>query len=439
MTAPLSALGRASLLVSGLFLAVLLVCLALLLRQAELDIRRELQAADSVARFLALRAADDPALLDASLTANLRHLELDWGDGAATSAPDNLPAGDPQGGNPLGGNPLGAWLAGRFADLPVYRVALVDGRALSIRVSPADELEEVWESLLQLLALFAGAWLLCLGTSAWLVRRGLDLLTDILRALQGIAGGALDTRLPDYAQPEARRLAGQVNAMAQALQQAGADNQTLTAALLATQERERTRLAQTLHDDLGQILAGMRAQLYLLDACRESPAQVEAISRRLQDNGEQMQQSFRSLVRDLYPVVLERLGLGEAARQLVEQWQAQQGIACELELDAPLPRLDDEARAHVYRLLQEALTNVARHAGASRVRVVLSCRGALLRLEVCDDGRGLPTNLREGVGLRSMRERARCLGAALQLHGVAPSGLRLCVEIPWREWTTCTS
>jgi two-component system sensor histidine kinase UhpB len=430
MAAPLSALCRASLLVSGLFVAVLLVCLTLVLRQAELDIRRELQAADSVARFLALRAADDPALLDAELTANLRHLELDWG--AADAADDAA-------GNPLGGTPLAAWLTGRFTDLPVYRVALADGRQLSIRVSPADELEEVWESLLQLLALFVVAWLLCLGASAWLVRRGLDLLTDILRALQAIASGALDTRLPAYAQPEARRLAGQVNAMAQALQQAGTDNQALTAALLATQERERTHLAQALHDDLGQILAGMRAQLYLLGACSGNPQQVEAISQRLLDTSEQMQQSFRSLVRDLYPVVLERLGLGGAVRQHVEQWQAQQGVPCALELDEALPRLGEEARAHVFRLLQEALTNVARHAGARRVTVGLTCRGAALRLEVSDDGCGLPSPLREGVGLRSMRERARCLGAALQLHGAEPRGLRLCVDIPWREWTTCTS
>ena len=436
MAAPLSALGRASLLVSGLFVAVLLVCLLLVLRQAELDIRRELQAADSVARFLALRAADDPALLDASLTANLRHLELDWGDGASSDIEDNPLGGNPLGGNPLGGNPLAAWLAGRFADLPVYRLVLADGRSLSIRVSPADELEEVWESLLQLLALFLVAWLLCLGASAWLVRRGLHLLTDVLRALQAIAGGALETRLPAYAQPEARRLAGQVNAMAQALQQAGADNQALTAALLATQERERTHLAQALHDDLGQILAGMRAQLYLLGACRDSPQQVEAISQRLLETSEQMQQSFRSLVRDLYPVVLERLGLGGAVRQHVEQWQAQQGVPCVLELDEALPVLGEEARAHVFRLLQEALTNVARHAGASRVRVGLTCRGALLQLEVSDDGGGLPTPLREGVGLRSMRERARCLGAALQLHDGEPRGLRLCVEISWREWAT---
>lgn len=430
MAAPLSALGRASLLVSGLFVAVLLVCLLLVLRQAELDIRRELQAADGVARFLALRAADDPALLDESLTANLRHLELDWGEADAIDVTAD---------NPLGGTPLGAWLAERFADLPHYRVALADGRSLSIRVSPVDELEEVWESLLQLLALFAVAWLLCLGASAWLVRRGLHLLTDILRALQAIAGGALDTRLPAYAQPEARRLAGQVNAMAQALQLAGADNQALTAALLATQERERTHLAQALHDDLGQILAGMRAQLYLLGQCRDNPQQVEAISLRLLDTSEQMQQSFRSLVRDLYPVVLERLGLGQAVRQHVEQWQTQQGIACALELDEGLPRLREEARAHVFRLLQEALTNVARHAGARQVRVGLTRRGAALQLEVSDDGCGLPSPLREGVGLRSMRERARCLGAALQLHDAEPRGLRLCVEIPWREWTTCTS
>jgi len=419
MAAPLSALGRASLLVSALFLAVLLVCLALVLRQAELDIRRELQAADSVARFLALRAADDPALLDASLTANLRHLELDWGDGARGGAVDN---------------PLAHWLAGRFADLPVYRVALADGRTLSIRVSPADELEEVWESLLQLLALFGVAWLLCLGASAWLVRRGLDLLTAVLRALQAIADGALDTRLPDYAQPEARRLAGQVNAMAGALQQAGADNRALTTALLETQERERTRLAQALHDDLGQILAGMRAQLCLLAACRDDPQQVAAISARLEQTGEQMQQGFRSLVRDLYPVVLERLGLDGAVRQHVEQWQAQQGVPCALQLDAALPALREEARAHVFRLLQEALTNVARHARAGQARVVLACCGERLILEVEDNGRGLPEPLREGIGLRSMRERARCLGSRLQVQSAAGRGVCLRVEIPWRDW-----
>lgn len=422
MTAPLSALGRASLLVSGLFLAVLLVCLALLLRQAELDIRRELAAADGVARFLALRAADDPALLDENLTASLRHLELEWGDGS-----------DPPG-NPSGGNPLQLWADGRFADLPVYRVALADGRSLGIRVSPADELEEVWESLLQLLALFGVAWLLCLGASAWLVRRGLDLLTAVLRALQAIAEGALDTRLPDYAQPEARRLAGQVNALAGALQQAGADNRALTAALLETQERERTHLAQALHDDLGQILAGMRAQLCLLGACRNDPQQVAAISARLEQTGEQMQQGFRRLVRDLYPVVLERLGLDGAVRQHVEQWQAQQGVPCALQLDAALPALREEARAHVFRLLQEALTNVARHARAGRARVALACCGERLILEVEDDGRGLPEPLREGIGLRSMRERARCLGSRLQVQSAAGRGVCLRVEIPWRDW-----
>lgn len=427
MTAPLSALGRASLLVSGLFLAVLLICLALLLRQAELDIHRELAAADGVARFLALRAADDPALLDESLTASLRHLELHWdavGDRSDAHQSSALPVG----------NPLQLWADGRFADLPVYRVALADGRNLSIRVSPADELEEVWESLLQLLALFGVAWLLCLGASAWLVRRGLDLLTAVLRALQAIADGALDTRLPDYAQPEARRLAGQVNALAGALQQAGADNRALTTALLETQERERTRLAQTLHDDLGQILAGMRAQIYLLGACRDHPQQVTAISTRLEQTSEQMQQSFRSLVRDLYPVVLEHLGLDGAVRQHVEQWQAQQGVPCALQLDAALPALREEARAHVFRLLQEALTNVARHARAGQARIALACCGERLILEVEDNGRGLPEPLREGIGLRSMRERARCLGSRLQVQSAAGRGVCLRVEIPWRDW-----
>ncbi len=415
---------RASLLVSGLFLTVLLLCLGLQLRQAGLDIRRELQAADSMARFLAVRLAEDPHLLHTLDSLQPRHLQLDWGTAPATEAPAGL---------------LAHWVRGQIGTPVRYQVALADGRQLGIRVTPADELEEIHESLLQLLALFATAWLLCLGASAWLVRRGLHLLAQLRQALQAVAGGALATRLPASGPPEARHLAQQFNQMAQALQQASTDNQTLTRALLATQERERTQLAQALHDDLGQMLAGLRAQLYLLVACREQPQQVARLGEALLATGEQMQQGLRSLVRDLYPVMLQHAGLEEALRQQVGLWQERHGLPCRLELEDGLPLLDSTAQAHVYRLVQEALTNIARHAGARTVQVSLRRRGALLCLQVQDDGCGLPQPLCAGVGLHSMHERARSLGGSLQLAQPAGGGLCLRVEWNWQENQPCTS
>lgn len=418
------AFARASLLVSGLFLIVLLLCFGLQLRQAGLDIQRELASADSMARFLAVRLAEDPHLLQTLESLQLRHLQLDWGDAPEADATSGL---------------LAHWLAGEIGEPVRYQVALADGRQLGIRVTPLDELEEIHESLLQLLLLFATAWLLCLSASAWLVRRGLHLLAQLRQALQAVAGGALATRLPDCGPPEAGHLAQQFNQMAQALQQASIDNQTLTRALLATQEHERTQLAQALHDDLGQMLAGLRAQLYLLVACREQPQQVARLGEGLLATGEQMQLSFRSLVRDLYPVMLQHAGLVEALRQQVGLWQERHGLPCHLQLDAELPPLDSEAQAHVYRLVQEALTNIARHAAASQVQISLRCSQQQLQLQVVDDGCGLPQPLCAGVGLHSMHERARSLGGQLQLSQPPGGGLCLRVEWNWQENQPCTS
>ncbi|MFF6496359.1 sensor histidine kinase [Pseudomonas aeruginosa] len=111
-------------------------------------------------------------------------------------------------------------------------------------------------------------------------------------------------------------------------------------------------------------------------------------------------------------------------------WQEGQGIACELRLCGPLPPLDAAAGTHLYRLLQEALNNVARHAGASRVRIRLQRRGGFLYLSVRDDGRGCAADPAPGFGLDSMRQRARCLGAELSLRSRPGQGLALRLRMP---------
>lgn len=416
----MSALGRINLVVSLLFVLVTLAGLALLLRQASHDVQRELQAAEAVVEYLGEVARNNPGSLRPELTDNLRHIRVSWLRPGEEPRAQSKPV-------------IERWIAARLlgpAPLTAEVWPLAEGRVLHITLDPFDEIEEIQDSLLQLLLLSAFALILSLLTIRLAVSHAQRVLDELLAGLSEVGAGHFDTRLRDHGVAEARRLAGNFNAMATTLQQVQADNAELTQALLALQERERTRLGQTLHDDLGQYLSGIRAQACLLKVIADRPQQVQDTARLLDDNCERLQQGFRSLIRDLYPVVLERLELGPALQQLAADWQQAQGIRCRLQLGERLPSLPLASKAHLYRLVQEALTNVARHAEASEVRIRLQRRGQGLRLLVRDNGQGTALPLRPGIGLRSMRERSRSLGGELRLHSRPQAGWALCLNIP---------
>jgi len=433
----MSALWRINLWVCGFFLLVTLACMALLVHQALEDVRRELQSAEAVVEYLSETAERDPVSLQPRLTQGLRHVRVHW------------LAADEQALQPVQDG-LDAWL-GRLLFAEVRENAraldLADGRRVQIALDPRDEIDEVWDSVQQLLSLCAMALVVSLLTIRWAVHRGQGLLDELLQALQLVCAGQLKVRLRCAGGPEARQLATHFNRMAGALEQAGSDNARLTQALLAVQEQERNQLAQTLHDDLGQYLAGIRAQACLLRLVTDQPQTVERTMQELDYNCEHLQHGFRALVHDLYPVVLQHLSLADAISLLVEQWQARQGIDCRLRLSAQLPTLSAPDKTHLYRVLQEALTNIARHACASQVRVRLQHHGARLRLLVQvrvrlqhhgarlrllvrDNGRGAVQPQRPGVGLYSMRERARSLGADLRIISHPGAGWALTLSMP---------
>ncbi|ROM29167.1 sensor histidine kinase [Pseudomonas protegens] len=416
----MSALWRINLWVTAFFAVVTLACAALLLHQAVADVERELQSAEAVVEYLSDSAERNPAGLQPHLTQSLRHVRVHW------LAPDEAARMPEQAG-------LDAWLGRQLFSERRHNAReldLGDGRRVLIAVDARDEIDEVWDSLQQLLSLCGLALLLSLLTIRWAVRRGMGLLDDLLRALQQVSGGQLAVRLREAGLPEARQLAGHFNRMTATLEQTRADNTQLTQALLAVQERERTYLAQTLHDDLGQYLAGIRAQACLLRMVSNQPTVVEHTAQALELNCERLQQGFRALVQDLYPVVLQHLPLAEAFSLLVSQWQDSQGIDCQLRVGADLPALPSASKTHLYRLLQEALTNVARHAGASQVRVRLQRSARGLRLLVRDNGCGAHQPQRPGVGLHSMAERARSLGGELHILSRPGAGWALALNMP---------
>jgi len=218
------------------------------------------------------------------------------------------------------------------------------------------------------------------------------------------------------------------------LQARSVDLARLSARMIEQHEEERRRLSRELHDETAQVFSAVKMELGVLrDAV--APAQAERLDHALEliDTGIR---SIRSVTNDLRPSLLDDLGLLPALRSLVADFGSRSGIRVELAAPAALPALSKEAELALFRALQEALSNVLRHADAHTVDVGISVGTGGVRLEVRDDGRGPPgTSLehleRQGhMGLAGMRERISALGGRVRFGGRSGAGASLEVLLP---------
>ncbi|MBM2576570.1 cache domain-containing protein [Jannaschia sp. Os4] len=208
---------------------------------------------------------------------------------------------------------------------------------------------------------------------------------------------------------------------------ADAKLKALTQRVLDTQEEERGRVARELHDGISQLLVAVR---FKLDLARRLAGEVEPrAASAVGEAVEGLQEAIaevRRISHDLRPGVLDDLGLGPALKALCEGFAARTGIAVDFATVVFRNRLDIESKTALYRIAQEALTNVERHAGASRVEVELFGHRAGGTLRIVDDGRGIGGGA-AGLGLRNMAERIEQLGGTLSL-GPGPGGRGTQVE-----------
>jgi signal transduction histidine kinase len=201
----------------------------------------------------------------------------------------------------------------------------------------------------------------------------------------------------------------------------------LSVRMVRQHEEERRRISLELHDETAQAFAAVKLQLGVL---RESvePTLVPRMDRVLElvDTG---MQSIRSVARDLRPPLLDELGLLPALHALVESFGERTGIAVTFDAPDSLPTLSKDAEVALFRALQEALSNVARHAAARSVSIVLSQQHGMIHLDVRDDGRGLAGD--PGLGLTGMGERLDALGGDMRIANATGGGARLAVRLPY--------
>ncbi|CAL9636542.1 HAMP domain-containing sensor histidine kinase [Streptomyces sp. enrichment culture] len=202
---------------------------------------------------------------------------------------------------------------------------------------------------------------------------------------------------------------------------------TSTARVLTAQEAERRRIAQELHDEVGQSMTAILLVLGRAADDAEEPLRGEL--HQAQEITRESLDEVRRLVRRLRPGVLDDLGLISALSSLTHDFATHTGMRVLRRFDPELPALDPETELVLYRVAQESLTNTARHADAARVEVSLAPAGGAVTLTIADDGRGIEAAC-EGAGIRGMRERALLIGAALDITSAPGAGTRIRLTAP---------
>jgi signal transduction histidine kinase len=203
--------------------------------------------------------------------------------------------------------------------------------------------------------------------------------------------------------------------------------------MLENQETTARRFSHELHDELGQSLTAVKANLHALET---QTGPDRAASRRISDCVGLVNEAIhnvRELSQLLHPTILDDFGLDAAIRWLVERFTQRTGIEVEYQPEFH-GRLGEETETHLYRICQEALTNVARHSGATSVRIALRERAGKVELTIGDNGKGLPEGgpAESGMGLVGMRARARSAGGEVVFRSASGKGLSIEVEVPAR-------
>jgi two-component system sensor histidine kinase UhpB len=235
-------------------------------------------------------------------------------------------------------------------------------------------------------------------------------------------------RLPDArATSEAGELAVMFNDMLARLE---LERREATRRVLAAHESERLRIAQELHDEVGQTLTAVLLQLSRLQV--RLPGDCSGELSEAQDAARASLEDVRRIATDLRPEALKDLGLASALAALGDGFGRRAGLRVDRQIQAPMPQLSSEAELVVYRVAQEALTNVARHADSTTATLTVESDADRLTLTVRDYGRGLPNDSeKDGNGMRGMRERAGMIGANLRIE--TPNngpGTELRLELP---------
>ncbi len=324
----------------------------------------------------------------------------------------------------------------------VFRESLTAYTEILIRANPSDEITEVWNEtwgVLGLLVLFA---VLANILVYIILGRGLAPIESILKGLDGIEQGDYQRRLPRFKYPEFSRISEKFNNMAEVLQTSRDENRLLTQKSLAIQEDERRSLAQELHDEFGQSITAIKAVLASIEQMKQQDSDMlKSSARTIGTFSDRMYEVARRMMRQLRPAILDEFGLILALQDMIDDWNSRhEDVFCHFEFKGKFDELGEEVNISIYRVIQESLTNIVKHAQATDVTVCLN-RMELDRVEndpsynfgikllIKDNGIGFDETTPRGLGLLGMRERVEALEGSFTIKSATNEGVEIIVSL----------
>ncbi|MET4274092.1 two-component system sensor histidine kinase UhpB [Bradyrhizobium sp. F1.2.2] len=295
----------------------------------------------------------------------------------------------------------------------------IDGQRVGDLVFLPDlsaDLFEKWIGFLALTILVAALMVLT-GTIAYVFAgSALRPLQDLGEGLTRMRRGDYATPIPVGGPPEIRQSCEEANALAETLAQLSQDNRDLLHRLVSLQDDERRDLARELHDELGPLLFSIRAGTIALADASPPAGNPGSSAQDVLQSVEALQQTNRRILDRLRPLYIEELGLETSVQTLLRNFRKQApSINLTDTVDPDLNGINGPLAQTVYRVIQEALTNVLRHASASNAHVQATFASETVVIEVSDDGGGFPEGNVFGRGLTGMHERVRALSGSLSL------------------------
>lgn len=310
-----------------------------------------------------------------------------------------------------------------------------------VGIPTAELMQPVWRSMRRG-ALFGMVIVLLVGIFAWRLSRIIeDPVENLSRAADRIGKEGFTSSVPVGGPREIHDLGERFNEMVGI--RAAAESRIieseqrlrgLSDRLLVIQEEERSRIAREIHDDLGQLLTALKMDVGGLIAAADAGSPVsDPLRARVESTLDRTVDSVQRIAAELRPGTLDDLGLLAALESEAALFEERTGIECELSLEIGGLHLRKATEAAIYRILQEAMTNVARHADATRIEIRMRVREGLVILEVRDDGRGISESeiqARTSLGLIGIRERSGILGGSVHIEGFPGRGTIVSVRIP---------
>ena len=319
----------------------------------------------------------------------------------------------------------------------VFRESLTAYTEILIRANPSDEITEVWNEtrgVLGLLVLFAVLANILVYIS---LGRGLAPIESILKGLDGIEQGEYQRRLPKFRFPEFTRISEKFNNMAEVLQTSRDENRLLTQKSLAIQENERRLLAQELHDEFGQSITAIKAVVATIEQMRNQDSDMlKKSARTIGTFSDRMYEVARRMMRQLRPAILDEFGLILALQDMIDDWNSRhEDVFCHFEFKGKFDELGEEVNISIYRVIQESLTNIVKHAQATDVTVCLNrvendplCNFGV-KLLIKDNGIGFDETSHRGMGLMGMRERVEALKGSFTMTSAINEGVEIIVSL----------